>query len=272
LTLSGNGNGLTLTNNLTLFGTTPITLSPSLNSPGNILDLGGYNLNCTYYMYYGSATVARFNSSTGTCYVKNGSMTLNGRGGGTAGLTFNFLFDMPLTVALGTGAGPANGSDITSVTASQVSVGNDVAGGTGLALGTRAYKVENKTTLGGPGVSGTAPSVTLRYANLDALTTPQASTVLVQSTTNSGPWTQVSAPYGASGVLPTVALTYGNYGQLSSATAVPGPISLSATNYFAWGTQAPTITGVNPTTVCAFNDEITITGIGLTGVTAVTIG
>jgi hypothetical protein len=75
LTLSGNGNGLTLTNNLTLFGTAPITLSPSLNSPGNILDLGGYNLNCTYYMYYGSAFTSRFNSSTGTCYVKNGSMT-----------------------------------------------------------------------------------------------------------------------------------------------------------------------------------------------------
>jgi hypothetical protein len=167
-----------------LFGTAPITLSPSLNSPRNILDLGGYNLNCTYYLYYGSAFVSRFNYSTGTCYVKNGSMTLNGRGGGTAGLTFNFLFDMPITVALGTGTGPANGSDITSVTASQVSVSNDVAGGTGLALGTRAYKVENKTTLGGPGVSGTGPSVSLRYANLDALTTPQASTVLVQSSSN----------------------------------------------------------------------------------------
>jgi hypothetical protein len=272
LTLSGNGNGLTLTNNLTLFGTAPITLNASLNSPGNILDLGGYNLNCTYYLYSGSAFTSRFNSSTGTCYVKNGSMTLNGRGGGTTGSTFNFLFDMPLTVASGTGTGPANGSDITSVTASQVSVSNDVAGGTGLALGTRAYKVENKTTLGGPGVSGTGPSVSLRYANLDSLTTPQASTVLVQSSSNNGAWTQVTAPYGASGSLPTVALTYGNYGILSSNSTAPGPISLSATNYFAWGTQAPTITGVNPTTVCAFNDEITITGIGLTGVTAVTIG
>ncbi|NBP74740.1 MAG: hypothetical protein EBU61_01740 [Crocinitomicaceae bacterium] len=52
----------------------------------------------------------------------------------------------------------------------------------------------------------------------------------------------------------------------------PAPITLGATNYFAWGAPAPVITSVAPLVVCAFNDMITITGTGLSGVTAVSIG
>jgi hypothetical protein len=73
--------------------------------------------------------------------------------------------------------------------------------------------------------------------------------------------------------MPTVAGFYGSYGSLaSSIVASPAPITLGATNYFAWGAPAPVITSVAPLVVCAFNDMITITGTGLTGVTAVSIG
>ncbi|NBP74741.1 MAG: hypothetical protein EBU61_01745 [Crocinitomicaceae bacterium] len=66
---------------------------------------------------------------------------------------------------------------------------NTNPGSNGLGLGTRSYKVENKTTLGAAGVSGTNPKVTMSYQNLDNITTAQNQTVLVQSPSNAGPWT-----------------------------------------------------------------------------------
>lgn len=85
LSLAGNGNGLNLSNNLTLFGTAPLTLTASLSTPGNILDLGGNNLNFTWNAY--SGTTSTFNSAGANVYIKNGSMSLTGRGGAS---TFNF--------------------------------------------------------------------------------------------------------------------------------------------------------------------------------------
>jgi hypothetical protein len=201
-------------------------------------------------------------------------MTLTGRGGGTSGSTFNFPFNVPVTVFTGSGL-VTSGSDILTTTVSQVSVANTPSVGTGLALGSRSYKVENKTTLGAPGSSGTNPSVKLSYTNTDDLTSAQNSTVLVQSSSNTGPWSVVSAPFSATLTknMPTVAGIYGAYGSLtSSVVASPAPITLGATNYFSWGSPAPVVTSVSPLAVCAFNDVITITGSGFTGVTAVSIG
>lgn len=275
LALNGNGSGLLLTNNLTLYGSAPLTLAASLATPGNILDLGGYNLNFTWNSYAGSA-FPYYNAGAGNTYIKNGSITLTGRGGGTSGSTFSFPFDMTLQVFTGSGAtAVTTGSDILRCTASQLSVGNTTTGGNGLSHGSRSYKVENITTLGGTGTSGTNPSVTMSYAGLDGLTTTQNSTVLVQSSSNQGPWTVVSAPYSATltTALPNTSGTLGSFGTLaSSIVAVPAPISLGATNYFAWGTQAPVVSSVLPLIACPFNDLITITGTGFGGVTAVSIG
>ena len=273
LSLNGNGSGLLLSNNLTLYSTAPLTLAASLATPGNIIDLGGYNLNFTWNGYAGSA-FPYYNAASGNAYIKNGSMTLTGRGGGTTGSTFNFPFDVPVTVFTGSGT-VTTGTDILNTTVSQVSVANTTSGGTGLALGSRSYKVENKTTLGAAGSSGTNPSIKLSYTNTDGLTSAQNSTVLVQSASNAGPWTVVSAPFSATLTtnMPTVAGTYGAYGSLtSSVVASPAPITLGATNYFSWGTPAPVVTSVSPLAVCAFNEVITITGSGFTGVTAVSIG
>jgi len=273
LSLNGNGSGLLLSNNLTLYSTAPLVLAASLATPGNIIDLGGYNLNFTWNGYAGNA-FPYYNAASGNAYIKNGSMTLTGRGGGTTGSTFNFPFDVPVTVFTGSGT-VTTGTDILNTTVSQVSVANTTTGGTGLALGSRSYKVENKTTLGAPGSSGTNPSIKLSYTNTDGLTSAQNSTVLVQSASNAGPWTIVSAPFSATLTtnMPTVAGTYGAYGSLtSSVVASPAPITLGATNYFSWGTPAPVVTSVSPLAVCAFNDVITITGSGFTGVTAVSIG
>ena len=280
LTLAGNGNGLILANNLTLFGTSPFTFTASLSTPGNILDLGGYNLNFTWNGYAGSA-YPYYNAASGNAYIKNGSMTLTGRGGGTTGSTFSYPFDVPFQVTTGTGVGFIDGTNILRTTVSRVSVANTTSGGTGVAQGTRSYKVENKTTLGAAGVSGTNPKVTMSYQNIDGLTAVQNNTFVVQSPSNSGPWTVVSAPYSAtlSTNMPTVAGTYGSYGTLaSSVVASPAPITLGETNYFSWGKAAAVITNVagpstvSPLEVCAYIDMITITGSGLTGVTAVSIG
>ena len=271
LNLNGNGNGLILTNNLTLYNTAPLTLAVSGGTPGNVLDLGGYNLNFTWNGYAGNA-FPYYN--VGNAYIKNGSMTLTGRGGGTTGSTFSFPFDMPFQVFTGSGT-VTTGSDITRTTVSQVSVANTTTGGTGLSQGSRSYKVENQTTFGAAGTSGTNPKVTMSYAGLDNLTEAQNQTVLVQSSSNGGLWTVVSAPFSATVTtgMPTAPSFTGSFGSLaSSVVASPAPITLGATNYFAWGSPAAIVTSVSPLTVCAFNDLITITGTGLSGVTAVSIG
>ena len=93
----------------------------------------------------------------------------------------------------------------------------------------------------------------MSYQNIDGLTAVQNNTFVVQSPSNTGPWTVVSAPYSAtlSTNMPTVAGTYGSYGTLaSSVVASPAPITLGGTNYFSWGKAAAVITNVaGPSTV-----------------------
>jgi hypothetical protein len=75
LSLAGSGMGLNLTNNLVLFGTAPLTLTASANAPGNVLNLGGYNLLFTWNGYAGATSTY---GATNT-YIKNGSMTLRSK-------------------------------------------------------------------------------------------------------------------------------------------------------------------------------------------------
>jgi hypothetical protein len=270
LSLAGSGMGLNLTNNLVLFGTAPLTLTVSANAPGNVLNLGGYNLLFTWNGYSGTTSTY----GTSSTYIKNGSMTLTGRGGGTSGSTFNFPFSGTVTVFTGGGTSTAvtAGTDALTVKVTEVGVpGNSVANGTGIALGNRTFKVETASTLGAATSSstlfgGTTPqNIKLSYNDQDGLTTTQPQTYVLESTSLNGAWNLRSIAIGTTGALAAT-------GNLTSAFTAPGPVTLTSGNFYSWGTGAPTIAGVIPTTLCANSGAFTITGTNFSGVTAVNIG
>lgn len=258
LSLSTSGLGLNLTNNLTLFGSsTPLTLTGSASATGNVLNLGGNNLFFSWNGYTG--TTPSFGSSN--AFIRNGSMTLTGRGGSG---TFNFPFSGTVAIATGTGS-LATGSDIINLKVSDTAAPTNGTNGTGLATGSRAFKVETATVLGAAGTAGTNPTITLNYNSQDALTSTQNDTFVAESTSLTGPWNIRSAAVGASGALAAT-------GSRATATATPGPITLTNGNHYAWAGATATITGVTPLALCANSGAFTITGTNLLGVTAVKIG
>jgi hypothetical protein len=269
LSLSGNGIGLNLTNNLVLFGTSPMFLTTSVNAPGNVLNLGGNNLLFTWNGYAGTTTTYGANKA----YITNGSMTLTGRGGGTTGSTFNFPFSGAVTVFTGGGSSTAvtGGTDALTVKVTEVGAPtNTVTGGTGIALGNRAFKVETATTLGAATASptlfgGTAPTVRLNYNEQDGLTTTQPQTIVLESTALNGAWNTRSAAIGASGPLAAT-------GGLTTGTVAPTLALFNSGNFYAWGTGAPTISGIDNTTLCANSGAFSLSGTNFLGVTAVKIG
>lgn len=270
LSLSGNGNGLNLTNNLTLFGTAPLTLNASASLPGNILDLGGNNLLFTWNGYAGTSSTF---GDTKT-FIKNGSMTLIGKGGGTTGSTFNFPFSGTVSTFTGgnTSAPVIAGTDILTVKVTEVATPtNSVTGGTGIALGSRAFKIDTATTLGAATSSatltlGTPPTVRLNYNANDALSSSQESTFVVEAATLSGAWNIRSAAVGTSGALAATGAA------TTFASIIPAPVVYASGNFYTWGTGAPTIAGVLPAALCVNSGFFTISGTSLTGVTAVKIG
>ena len=265
LSLAG-GLGLNLTSGLTLYGSSPLTLTASGVSTGTVLDLGGNNLNCTWNGYAGVASTF---GATNT-YIKNGSMTLTARGGGTSGSTFNFPFSGTVTVATGTGTGTTtfstNGSNILNVKVSDTAAPSNATNGTGLATGSRAFKVETATVLGAAGTAGTNPTITLNYNSQDALTSTQNDTFVAESTALTGPWNIKSSSVG--GLASALAAT----GSRATATTTPGPVTLTSGNHYAWSGATATITSVAPLALCANSGAFTITGTNLLGVSAVKIG
>ena len=263
LSLAGNGNGLNLSNNLTLYGTAPLTLTASLSVPGNILNLNGYNLNCTWQGYAGALSTF---SATSNTYIKNGSMTVVGRGGGLTGSSYNFPFSGYFSCFTGTGTGPVDGANILTVKVTETTApSNTNLGGTGTAMGSRAFRVETKSTLNSTGTSGTNPTVTLRYNSQDGLTTTQDQTFVSEGTSLAGQWTAKTASIGAGGALAAT-------GALTTPILAPGPIALTGDVYYAWSSLTPTISGVAPLILCASSGNFTITGTNLLGVSAVSIG
>ena len=270
LALSTSGMGLNLTNNLTLFGTFPLSLTATSPAPGNVLDLGGNNLLCTWNAYAG--TTASTFGATNT-YIKNGSMTLTGRGGGTTGSTFNFPFSGTVTVFTGgSGSTPVTaGTDVLTVKVTEVGApSNTISGGTGIALGTRAFKIDTATTFGAAPTAATlfglsAPTVKLNYNSSDALTYTQDQTFVSEATSINGSWDVRSPSVGASGALAAT-------GSATTSIAAPGAIAFTSGNFYAWSTAKPTIAGVLPTVLCANSGAFSITGTNLTGVSDVKIG
>ena len=263
LSLAGNGVGLNLANNLTVYGTFPLSFTASLSAPGNILNMNGNTVTCTWNQYLG--TTSTFGASN--AYIQNGSMAIYGRGGGTLGLTYNFPYSATFTTFIGNAtAGVAGGSDFTRlVVTDNAAPTNSTGGGSAIAFGNRSFRLQGFSTQSVPGVSGINPTITLRYNSQDGLASTQDQTFVAQAATNSGQWNLVSAAYGVAGALPATGL-------LTTPTVAPGPILLDGDDYFAWATNAPAITNVSPTTICANSGQFTITGTNLNGITAVQIG
>ena len=269
LSLSGAGIGLNLTNNLVLFGTAPLTLTASANAPGNVLNLGGNNLLFTWRDYAG--TTSTYGATK--AYITNGSMTLTGRGGGIFGSTFNFPFSGTVTVFTGgnTSTPVTGGTDALTVKVTEVGApGNTVAGGTGIALGNRAFKVETASTLGSATSSsslfaGTLPTVRLNYNEQDGLTTTQPQTYVLEASSLNGSWNIRSLAFGTTGPLAAT-------GGLTTGAIAPIAAVLNSGNFYSWGTGAPTIAGVIPTVLCANSGAFSITGTNFSGVTSVNIG
>lgn len=262
LSLSTNGKGLNLTGNLTLFGTSPLTLTASGNAPGNVLDLGGNNLLFTWNGFAGSTST--FGATN--AYIKNGSMTLTGRGGGTSGSTFNFPFSGTVTVFTGGASSTAvtSGTDILTVKVTESPAPSNTTLGTALAIGSRSFKVNTGTTLNFDGTAGALPIVTLNYNSTDNLTTVQEQTFVAEASNITGAWALRSGAIGTG----TLAAT----GSKATATIAPGPAVLANGNYYSWASATPTITNTLPLTVCANSGTFTITGTDFIGVTAVSIG
>jgi len=262
LSLSTGGIGLNLANNLTLIGTSPLALTASPNSNGNVLNLNGNTLTTTWNQYVG--TLSTFGASN--AYLQNGKMAIYHRGGGTIGTTYNFPFSATFTTNTGNGTGGATtGSDFTRLVVTETAApSNALTTGTGLSFGNRAFRLEGFTTGTTAGISGTNPTVTLRFNSQDGLTSTQDQTFVNQAPALSGAWNVVSAAYGVSGALPATGL-------ITTPTVAPGPIALDGDDFFAWGTNAPTISNVSPLTLCAGSGQFTITGTNLNGVTSVLI-
>ncbi|MBL7764999.1 MAG: hypothetical protein JNJ58_02820 [Chitinophagaceae bacterium] len=263
LTLAGNGNGLTLTGgNLNLFGSTPLSLTTSLSTPGNILDLNGNNLNFTWNAYAGLTTSA-FGGASSNAYVKNGSITLTGRGG--AG-TFNYPFAGTATTGSliwfvgSTPTAVTTGCNATKYTVTELGAPTNAFVGSGVGIGTRSYRAQFN-----PGaVSGLNPTMTLKFNSIDGLTSTQDLTYVADAPAQNGPWTIRSAAYGVSGALPASGLQ-------TSATVAPGPIAATGDNYYAFATIATSITSFTPNNTCG-GGTVVITGAGFAGTTSVTFG
>jgi len=265
LALSTNAAGLTLSNNLILIGTSPLSLTASSNGNGNVLDMGGYTINATWNQWAGIA--GTYNIGGTKAYVTNGSFTMHGRGQNN---TWDFPFAGSGTTSVRVFTGLGNtatvGANITTGTITSLGAPTNATAGNAVAMGNRSFRWNSTTLGGGAGTAGSTATIRLPWNDLDGLTTTQDLTILAEGTSQAGPYTIRTAPVGASGALAA-------NGSLTSTATAPGPVTLANGNVYAWGTQAATITSttIDGTTVCANSAAFTITGTNLNGVTAVTV-
>ena len=265
MTIGNSTNTVLFSNNLTLTSTAPTTWTSGM------VNLGGNTLTYTWNGYAG------INLISPNFGIKNGSITLTGRGGGLTGSTWTFPFvngtsGSSLVAFTGTGSSGLDGSDITSMTVTET--GAPSGGSPGNApIGSRAFRVQTPAST----TYGTSANVNMRWNPSDAIDgtafpslTNQSDLFVGESSSLTGPtWTIRSAPFGISGLVPT-------NGALGTLPSAPGPIANTTSKYYAYiNTQvAPTITTFSPSEACADAGIITITGTGFKNITAasVTIG
>ncbi|MEI6312383.1 MAG: fibronectin type III domain-containing protein [Bacteroidota bacterium] len=264
ITIGNSTNTVIFNNNLTLTGTAPTTWTSGM------VNLGGNTLTYTWNGYAGANLISP------NFGVRNGSITLTGRGGGTTGSTWNFPFingsSGSFTAFTGSGTDGSNGSDITSMTVTETGAPSGGAPGNA-PIGTRAFRVQTPAGT----TYGASPNVNMRWNPSDAIdgtTSPgltnQSDLTIGESSSLTGPtWTIRSAAFGASGAVPA-------NGALGTLPSSPGPIANTTSKFYAYiNTQvAPTITSFSPTQSCANAGIVTITGTGFKNITSsnVTIG
>ncbi len=123
------------------------------------------------------------------------------------------------------------------------------------ATGANAYRVRPFNAVGGVGVYGLNPVMTLNWNGNDALISDQPSLTVSQSTAFSGPWTIRSIPSGV-GALPAT-------GSRATATAVPGPFVPTGDDYFSFTTTfvaSPLVYDVTRTTGVAYTSIVGMAG------------
>jgi len=230
LTLASPGIGANFYGDIEVFGTAPLTLS------SGVLDMNGSNLLFSWNAYTGA-------TGSLTNQVKNASITLTTRGGGTAGSNLNFPFSGTLSAFTGTGTA-STGASVLTLTATQTGAPS------GGAIGKRAFRVITNSGA----VYGTSPRVTLNWNTTDSLVSDQASLFVAQSASLSGSWTVRSLTSG------TANLSLGATGSRVTGTTSPGPIAPSGDDYYAWFTTytppAPLNYQISRTTGNTYNSII----------------
>lgn len=265
LWLNGNDNGAQLTGNLTLMSggtgtgvsttTSPVPLrlvaststTASLGQTGNILDLGGNNL---YFSWNGFAGATSSFATGSIAFVRNGSITLTTRGGGTTGSTLIFPFAGTATggtfrVFTGTGTAVTNGATAAVIRVTEMGTATGNLSTNGQLVGGRTYRV---TTLNPGGRFGTNPTVTMNFNTLrDTFnqTLSNQNLFIAQSIAFNGPTWDVRSFAATSGTLATA-------GTRTTATTTPGPIVSTGDDYFAWASDilncngTPSVAAVTP--------------------------
>ncbi len=249
LFLNGNGNGLILNGNLTLIGSAtatntppafgtfpppPLVLFGSLNTPGNVLDLGGNNLKFSWNGYAGQAST--FGASN--AFIKNGSMTVIGRGGAS---TFSFPFSGTFGWFAGsTPTAVTTGSTTTTVTVSDAAAPTGTVSPSGTPIGNRSFRAVANAGSFGASVFGLNPTITMNFNSSDGLASDNDKLFACNGTATTGPWT-VRSTAAAAGALVTP-------GSRTTATVAPGPIAPTGDDYYAWAT-----TGFTPLTPLSFS-------------------
>lgn len=240
--------GANFTNNIELFGSSPLTLT------AGELNLGSNSLTFSHPSYAGT-------SGTATSSVSASAITLNNPGGS---LTRTFPYFPAVAIATGTGS-LATGSTVTTITTTRTAKPTgSIAGGGVNATGTRAYRVQSNTGSN----FGVNPTVTLNFNVNDSLTVDNPNLYIGQSASLTGPWTIRSASSGT-GALPAT-------GSRITATTGVGPIVPTGDDYFAWlaaeqcsGTPATGVIATTTTSVCAgttvaFTSSVFTVGVGMT--------
>ncbi len=202
--LMSSASGASFTNDIELYGTSPLFLTAGTVNMGNNT------------LFISSPTYAG-NSGSTTSNI-SGNIKLNTAGGS---VTRNFPFETTLIVRTGNGS-LSSGATITTLIATNTLSPSGVVFPAGYATGKRAYRV--RTNAGE--VYGTTPQVTLNYNSNDSLISDNASLTIAQSSSLTGPWSIKSAT-SISGLLPAT-------GSRTTTVSTPGPIIPTNDDYYAW--------------------------------------
>ncbi len=193
----------------TLYGTAPITLT------SGIINMSGNKLIFTFQTFGGV-------SSGAASYITNGGVRLTSPGGS---VTRTFPLSTSFVSVTGTGS-LLTGSNITSLTCTTTGAPSGAVSPSGSATGSKAFRLQTTGACNAAPVYGTAPTATLSFNTSDAIISDNPTLLVGQSTALTGPYTARSLTFGT-GSLPAT-------GSRTTATAAPGPITITGDDYFAW--------------------------------------